>query len=250
MPVSHRQVTSIVLLLPLLIIVGCENRVEVLDRSKGSFSVYGGLNLFSDTNYVRVKDLNQPLTDDSTRRLDATVTLTNLSTGTSQTLVDSVRTFDGVNTHNFRTTLDIEPQTSYRVTVEDDSRRTQETTIAPQIATVDAGPTGRVCNVPIRITFDGVEDPENLEVAVGVEYRGRERWTFPGEPDDVEGEDQVSVEFMPIRILDGIFQQCGPFGSLREVWCHDLSRNDLLIRYTHFGEEPEANTDNSNQQRC
>lgn len=116
------------------ILSGCETTFDPFIEGKALYSIYGYLDVNRPVNYIRVKDLDTPITADSARKLNAKVTLTNLATGQSQILQDSVVRFNGIYTHNFRTTMDITPETKYRVQVtRPDGKSVSATTITPAI---------------------------------------------------------------------------------------------------------------------
>lgn len=226
------------------LISGCENNISVLDQETGLYSVYGALDINADTNYIRVRNLNTPLVGDSTRTLEATVTFENSRTGTSMVLEDSIVQFEGVYTHNFRTTADITPNTEYRVTVEHpDGRTAQATATTPAIAKTSVDPRGGDCETPIRITFDPVASAGQLDPELGFNYGGTRRWTPTFRPQTTGvAPGQVFLQFTPKQLLDAVFKPDSPFGG-KEVWCHELDSEDLYVRYTHFG--PDFSEDSS-----
>ncbi len=95
----------------------CDNFLDPLQEKKGLYTIFGYLAL-RDTSFIRVKDLDDPLLEEPTRKIAAKVTLTNLATGRTEILQDSVIRFDSVYTHNFFTAMNINPETPYRVKVE------------------------------------------------------------------------------------------------------------------------------------
>lgn len=110
---------------------GCDNTFHPFVEGRVPYSVYGYLEAGRDTNFVRVTELDNPLLAGSTRELHIKkVTLTNLKTGAQQILQDSVVRFDSVYTHNFYTTLNIVPGTTYKLKVEgSDGELTTSTTV-------------------------------------------------------------------------------------------------------------------------
>ena len=135
---------------------GCENTFEPFNEDEGFYSIYGNLNLYADTNFVRVKNLNIPLYEDSTRQFDATVTLKNLNTGTSLTMTDSLIEFEGVLTHNFYTDADIAENSEYQVAVEGPdgkSARISTTTPYDSNISVDPGKVQAGCNAQVAVSF-------------------------------------------------------------------------------------------------
>lgn len=242
----HRPLLGLAVLLAAsfgLLVSGCDNSVTILDRDTGLYSVYGALDINAETNYIRVKNLNTPLVADSTRTLEATVTLENRRTGTSMVLEDSVVQFEGVYTHNFRTTMDITPDTEYQVTVEHPAGRTaQATATTPPVAETDVNPRGEPCETPIRIAFEPVASPSQLDPEIGFDFGGMQRWTPAFRPRaDESNPDRVFVQFTPKQLLDAVFKPESPLGG-QEVWCHELDSNELYVRYTHLGPDFGADT--------
>ncbi len=142
----------------IVLLISCDNSIDPFKEGKASYSIYGYLAVKQDTNYIRVKDLSSPLLPDSTRTLDGTVILKNLQTGQTQVLQDTIVQFGKVYTHNFITTLNILPDTKYRVTVKGPQGNLLSTT----------GVTPRFVDVDVKIS--SVSDPEGpcdkfLEVA-------------------------------------------------------------------------------------
>jgi len=235
---STRYAWLWVTLITFLIGVGCDNTVDPFEEEAGQFSIQGVLTLSQNQHFIRVKDLKDPLIRDSTRVLDATVTLENLATGTTETLADSVVIFDGIFTHNFRTDQDIQPGARYRLTVErPDGRRSQATATMPERTEVDVTPpkTESVgCMEGIILRFQNVPDERLLRRSVGVRWNDELHWVR----DDVDTQNgfrPVSIveEVIPRRVLD-----TAPSEAL---YCTLLDDNRVRIAYTHFG--PDWPTD-------
>lgn len=228
----------------LLVFAACSNEIDPLDESKGQFSIYGALEIGTRDNVIRVRDLNEPFVAESTRTLDATVTLTDLERGTTETLRDTVVRFDGLPTHNFRSALAIRPQTRYRVSVEAPGRGpVTATATTPRRTELEVRPTGRTCNVPIRLTFAPIDDPEDLDVEIGFDYDGRRYWTrLPFV--DRGSDDRITTSFVPLSVLDRAFGACQPPSNLpRTVWCDDLDSETFYLRFTHFGTRSGGTSD-------
>ncbi len=101
----------------LVLIVSCDNTIDAVTEGRATYSVYGYLDINRDTNFVRIKKLDSRLLNESFQKLEAKVTLTNLSTDKTQVLQDSVIPFENVKTHAYFTTMKITPTTSYRLSV-------------------------------------------------------------------------------------------------------------------------------------
>ena len=136
---------------------GCENTFDPFNEDEGYYSIFGDLDLHADTNFVRVRDLNTPLNEDTTAQIDATVTLTNLDTGTSEVLTDSLITFEGVSTHNFYTGTEIKEANEYKIQVDGpDGKSVSMNAVTPYDSdiTIDTGNVEDGCDAQITITLD------------------------------------------------------------------------------------------------
>jgi hypothetical protein len=217
-------------------LAGCENTIEPFDRGRGLYSIYGVLDLYKDINYIRVKDLNEPLTEDETDNIDATVTLRNINENNTETLQDTLIAFENVFTHNFRTTMSITPDTRYEITVErSDGESISVTATTPHIADVNWGPTNETCITPVEITFEPVHHPNDLELSVGFNYDDARFWA---NPKATSFRDKLlTYRFAPIDILNEIFLPPGP--DSEPIRCFQLDNENLFIEYTHFGPDFE-----------
>lgn len=133
--------------------VSCDNSIDPLDEND-LYSNYGMLGVFRDTNYIRVKKLNSPLLADSTRSLNATVTLKNLITGQTQILEDSVVRFDSIYTHNFLTTLNILADSWYLLTVAKQN----------EVKLTTKAKTPNIANLDVQIEYPDVPPPYSPEI--------------------------------------------------------------------------------------
>jgi hypothetical protein len=204
------RVSHFLLLLALLIAClagsGCDNTIDPFS-GRSTFSIYGYLNLSEQRQFIRVKDVNVPLTGDSAAQpLDATVTLENLSTGVQRTLQDSVIAFGEVFTHNFWTDWTLDPDTEYRVTVtRSDGVTTHATTRTPRaIAPVSSPETGH-CLTNFSIPFPGIRSRQRIrEVQIGfLPERDDEGSGGPPAPgDDRDTDDASSQERVWIDLDD------------------------------------------------
>lgn len=120
------------LLLALLASAGCDNTVDPFTESDRYFTVFGYLDTGADTQYVRVIPLRQDLDPEAERTIDARVTLTDVQTGHTFTLRDSLITFSGGRYgHVYHLPLHPVPGHTYRLSVEraDGLAATAETTV-------------------------------------------------------------------------------------------------------------------------
>jgi len=216
---------------------GCDSSVNILDRETGLYSIYGALNVHKDVNHIRVKDLDAPLVDDSTRTLDATVTLKDLQTGTTEVLTDSVVRFENIYTHNFRVTTDIRPDTKYQVTVKHpDGRMVQATAMTPEIAERTVSPKTVGCQDFVLIAFEPVASSDRIDPVVAVKYGKRRYSTAEFRPRRSQSNPGVFLRFTPQQVLNAIF------GRETDVSCDQLDRNKLYIRYAHLGPDFSGET--------
>lgn len=93
--IMHQEIkiTSVFLLLLALggILVSCDDRtINPYEDQKGVFSVYGALDVDDRLHKIRVRNLLEPFQSDSSYPIDATVTFTNLASGESIELQDTV----------------------------------------------------------------------------------------------------------------------------------------------------------------
>jgi hypothetical protein len=218
-------------LLGLAVTAGCDTSIQPFADETGLYSVYGYLAVAERQHTVRVRKLNDPVADDANSMLDATVTLENLTTGTTETLADSVVTFDGTDTHNFQVRQPIQPENTYRLTVRrSDGRVAQATATTPPVTDVDIelqnAPVGCGENDAIILYFRNVPRGELLRLAIGVRWDGAVRW--------VERDIDVSYGF---KTRDAV-REAIP----RSVWrsangsaCSLLDDPIMRLAYTHLG---------------
>lgn len=110
--------SSVALVAVLIMANACEPAFNPINsNSSKSYSVFGFLNASADTQFVRVEYLRDSLATDAPEALNADVQLTNTATGQSAMLHDSLFHYRTVAAHNYYTTMDIEPNQSYRLEV-------------------------------------------------------------------------------------------------------------------------------------
>ncbi|MFB6097525.1 MAG: hypothetical protein ABEK84_00105 [Salinibacter sp.] len=217
--------------------VGCDASLDPFGDERGFYSVYGFLSPSGEPHYIRVQDLAEPLTRDSTRRLDVTVKLENLATGRTETLTDSVVRFNGTYTHNFRADQDIRLGTTYRLTVEGEGgRRTRAAATIPRATNVDVSPdSGATCAGSISIGFPRIEKSRFVTLALGLRYKGLTRFV----PVDLSGGSGAYVLFLfkPAVLVEEIvpprklpYVNCDP-----DRYCRLLDDRRVRLAYTHFG---------------
>lgn len=127
-------------MLILLFASGCDPKVDVFRPSdQHRYSLFGALNVAADTQVIRVSPIDDTTQVGAPSNLPVTVFLENLNTGERVPLQDSLTTLirgrRTIQAHNFWTTYQILPATSYRVTVQKDGE-----TITSATTTTPAGP--------------------------------------------------------------------------------------------------------------
>ena len=109
----------LVLAVALCALIGCDSTVDPFQENDRHYSIFGYLNVTADTQFVRIEKLRDGQATQAPPTLDATVRLTNLATDRTVPLQDSLfQFFGGATAHNFYTTADIAPSTTYRLVVE------------------------------------------------------------------------------------------------------------------------------------
>lgn len=169
---NNKKISLCALILCLLLVPllnSCNNSLDPINREKGLYSIYGILDISSRTNYIRIKNLNIPLVFDTSRSLNGTVSLINLKTGQSQLLTDdSLVNFDGVVTHNFKSTLPISPVTTYEVVVKrrSDGRKATARVTTPLKTSVSLSPRTVQCGHTRTAIFKKVLPGEYIQSQV------------------------------------------------------------------------------------
>ena len=109
-------------LLAAVLAAGCDRPFQPIQKNEGAaFSMFGYLDLYADTQWVRVMPVRQNLLL-AREPIDAVVTLQHVASGRTVTLKDSLFTFvderlgGAAYAHNFWTTERLQPRASYRLT--------------------------------------------------------------------------------------------------------------------------------------
>ncbi len=210
---------------------GCDNTMNAFDEEAGLYSIYGYLDVHEDVNYLRVRDLNTSPGAEDADEIDAEVEMVNLKTGASEVLQDSVVQFEEIYTHNFRTTLDIDYDTPYEVTVtRSDGAQFAVQALTPSRADSYATPMNEDCETPIELRFERMNGGM-IDLEVGVVLNNQTFWANPRDEDFFgdRGEDLLSVTFIPQLLLNFIF------GDESGIECYQLESEFIQVRYTHLG---------------
>lgn len=215
----------------LTILAGCDTSLQPFANDTGLYSVYGYLTLSGNVHHIRVRNINRPASADSTRVLDATVTLTNQATGARETLADSIVFFDGIYTHNFRTEQDLKPETSYRILIErSDGRTARATATMPPITDLDVLAREPVdCLEGPTLKFRNVSPGGKVQISIGVPWDDGFQWVHRDVP--------AQTGFVAWRVVREVL----PPDVLRSVdhdstkFCTFLEEDHFRLAYTHFG---------------
>jgi hypothetical protein len=171
----------------ILLLAGCEFSVDPLqENDQYHFSMYGYLDASADTQWVRVMPIRDSLFYEP-KPLDATVTLTNSASGETVDMNDSLFSYvQGVYTHNFWTTVDIEPAETYRITAE--STEGKEASSNVEVTLPEDFPTplvvmarDRQSDKPDRIYINGLEKVADVQTVyhVAANSGGSTLYTVP-----------------------------------------------------------------------
>ncbi|MBO6584512.1 MAG: DUF4249 family protein [Gracilimonas sp.] len=214
-----------------LLVAGCDNSLEPLDKDTGVYSVYGTLDLNNSTNEIRIRDLNVPFTEEATTEIDATVTLENLNTGFVEAL-NFERFFEaGVYHHNFIVTQNIEANTAYQLTVtRSDGEQVTLTTTTPTYPAPVAEPVNEQCYTPVEVTFDPVYEST---IAFFIEFQARDvRKTRLGpyviRNNSESANEAATYTFTPVDLMKMV-----P-GTLGRYRCTDLVIPQFEFYYAHY----------------
>lgn len=208
---------------------GCDNSIDPLDEERGIYSIYGGLNVNSDINYIRVRDLNVPIREGERWEFDGTVSITNKNTSETQVLNDTLVSIDDIYVWNFESTMPIEPETVYEVTAEKpDGRHVTATATTPNITEVQTSPEFPDCLTPITIDIEPVKTGR-IEAELGFRWLGQILWlsVSPGIIGPGESPERYRLRLTPRELITERLDT--------SRWCHQLPEDLLYLRYTHFG---------------
>lgn len=246
--------TAVIILVALFTINSCDSRaIDPFENIEGLYSVYGALQIYNSEHYVRVRRLDTPLLADSTS-FNGIVKFTNLETGETTVLQDSIVNFNGNYTHNFRIDELILPEQQYKIEVESpEGEITESIATAPRETSYSLSPdpgdpdTTLTCRTEIDFQFDNVVEPEFVRMDVGFNHNGRMHWTTLSEVDQLEyspNADRMTVTMSPHHFLIEVFTPPLPddisidLKNLNPtVSCGQLQNRQVYIRYYHFGIE-------------
>ena len=211
---------------------GCDNSLEPINEETGIFAIYGFLDLKEQKQYIRVRDLNLPFTREATETIDATVTLHNLTLGTSTLLESERRAHQDVYQHNFLFSDSVFPDHEYRLVVErSDGVTVEAITRTPTMPEPVTEPMNQNCYVPIEFS----KQPMNggtIVLRVGLGPTENSRWGAPQvlRPDSLG---RAAFTFIPDEQVSVILP-----GTGLDRRCGDhLFADNIYISYIHYGPE-------------
>lgn len=229
---------------------GCrDTKINPYETDTGIYSIYGALNIDESRHVIRVRDLNQFHNDSSSINLDATVTFHDLENGTSQVLRDSIVQFPANFTHNFILEKELQPRTTYRISVErSDGESVSTTFTTPSVTNLQILPIGADvnCSGQVRFAFQNVLPSEIIRWDIGFEYNESIYWLefsrFCGQKYE-ESLQRLLVTTRPIILLNEIFPSSSDsFNACQPPWtptvrCKNLDTETAHLRYLHLGPE-------------
>lgn len=218
---------------------GCEASFNPVNEEKGSYSIYGSLNIDRQKNYIRVKNLNIPFSRDTISQLDATVKLKDLTRGNTETLRETVIKTAGVKIHTFIAEMAIRPETEYVATVQDaNGREVSAQTRTPVVSQkITLQPQQLGCRENFEIVFEPVNPDEliQLKISFGEQLDTNAYVFFEAKG---RGQTQAFISLRPYDVVRVNFQ----FPPPRENDCEQIDTNFLTMVYTHYGFRPGTST--------
>lgn len=122
--IGLRYLQYILPILMFLTFIACEDQfIPVQENERHFFSVNGFLDASADTQWIRVMPVRETLIQESGLPVP-TVTLQHTGSGENTVMRDSLFDFpDGKYAYNYWTTMSVEPEQNYRLTVEGEEGR-------------------------------------------------------------------------------------------------------------------------------
>ncbi len=215
-----------------------------------AYSIYGAVELQSDENYIRVRNVNEPfLADSGVAYKNITVKLEDISSSDDLAIRPTYVDFNDNFTLNYLIEDELEPRETYDFSISNQKGETVRSEFTmPGISTVRLNRTViENCFQEIRFTWDNVNKPEYILVEAGARYEGVLYWgevRRVDEPDHIPGENKMEMELSINQLLVDIFPPSNVTVSSIESWrpevmCHQLDSKEIYIRYIHFGPDWE-----------
>ncbi|MFB6097524.1 MAG: hypothetical protein ABEK84_00100 [Salinibacter sp.] len=247
------------LLLAVVLLGGCDNSIAPFSE-KGTYSVYGVLFPSRGVQLVRVKPVPTPVTKVDSN-VEATVTLTNLDSGTSEVLRDSIVTYKDAQsrivTHNFWTDTPVPPRTKYRLRVDGPHGTVQATAVTPTGKAAEITSKTGGCYEEYTVVFENVDDLRRVYRAFWEVHLtempsqfSRGDWAFfELKRFHTTEQGDIAASFRPAQTLQRLARKKEfipsapslPDSVSEECWrpsiCAILGSSKLRVRYTYLGEQ-------------
>lgn len=164
-PALNRLLLSLLLLLLIALQSGCDPSFAPIQNNDQYYSIFGYLNASADTQFVRIEELRDSLFMDAPAHLNVKVTLTDITTGQSTQMHDSLFHYPDGDAHNFYSTMEIHPKETYRLEVKNGNANT-----SAQVEIPDTFPEPVLKNSSSALTVVEVQDIDRLIEAKAVYY--------------------------------------------------------------------------------
>ena len=223
-----------------LIFSACDNTIQPFEEEETLFSVYGSFELTDSTHYIRIKDTNKPLIPDSTKELDAEVTLENTANGNHFELEKQTEQMGELYAHNFPVYKEVQPSTEYRLTIENpEGKKAVTYATTPPFSEAESPHIDEFCTTEVEVQFPDAEKPERISSSVGFKYLGEFHWLTYHPETNADGE--VSITFEPqglinIKFMDEFDFTMDPYEN-PPVLCNELDEDFFRVEFRHFGPE-------------
>jgi archaellum component FlaF (FlaF/FlaG flagellin family) len=221
-----------------IVLFGCDNTIEPFSE-KPAYSVYGYLTSQEEQQFIRVRPLQKPI-GTSIESLDATVTLTNRTSGKTRTLQDSVIKFEGVSTHNYWEDFRPKPGTTYELSVDgpDGTTRIETTTPTGTVPTVTPDRVEK-CQTTVQMVFREAAAP--IRLRIGFRYEGELHWIPRSDFQSPPNREDKVLRFFTPSVLGEVI----PTGFREPPPCLQLDSKTVYLAFLYAdpNRSTEANTD-------
>lgn len=247
--IKKTPLSYLLLLITFAGIISCERSVDPFEDNQGIYSVYGALEVGEDQNIIRVRNLLEPFGTDSSFTFDASVTFTDLQSGETTQLRDTVVSYEVGRTHNFILEQGLELDSQYKITVErSDGEQATSIATTPGLTEATYAPGQFIkCETEIDFRFYNVKQSELVQMEIGATYQGDVHWAEMDLVGEIEYDPQLEVhrvQMSPRNLLVEVFTPVlpdnpyyDPYTLFPTIGCHELDNNTIQIRYKHFGPE-------------
>ena len=234
-----------------LLVTSCSTpQLDPLEDSGVRYSVYGSLKLGEEENYIRVRDVHQFFFSESEGWDNFNVSLTNLSSGITTILEDSVVEFSVNATYNFKVNQAINPSEEYQLVIsgdDPDNNLVANTRIPGYTNASPPVDTTRVCTRQLDFGFGNVQPDEFVFMEVGFENGDYVDWKNVNSIFDFEriSDDSVHIGLSVKNLLVAVYGATQytvvkpPYQQEPQRGCNAVEGTPVRIRYYHFSEEWE-----------